>query len=60
MNVAAPWKWSDPRFYANRGHPRRRWTMPDGNPAARVLDRMGLEHDPIPQWTGGGRTPPGA
>jgi 4-hydroxy-3-polyprenylbenzoate decarboxylase len=25
---------------------------------ARVLDRMGLEHDPIPEWTGGGRTPP--
>ena len=24
---------------------------------ARVLDRMGLEHDPIPEWTGGGRTP---
>jgi len=25
---------------------------------ARVLDRMGLEHDPLPEWTGGGRTPP--
>ncbi len=25
---------------------------------ARVLDRMGLEHDPIPEWTSGGRTPP--
>lgn len=25
---------------------------------ARVLDRMGLEHDPLPEWTGGGRTSP--
>jgi 4-hydroxy-3-polyprenylbenzoate decarboxylase len=25
---------------------------------ARVLARMGLRHDPIPEWTGGGRTPP--
>ena len=24
---------------------------------ARVLDRMGLRHDPVPEWTGGGRTP---
>jgi 4-hydroxy-3-polyprenylbenzoate decarboxylase len=24
---------------------------------ARVLDRMGLGHDPLPEWTGGGRTP---
>jgi 4-hydroxy-3-polyprenylbenzoate decarboxylase len=24
---------------------------------ARVLDRMGLGHDPVPEWTGGGRTP---
>ncbi len=23
-------------------------------------DRMGLEHDPIPEWTGGGRKPPDA
>lgn len=23
----------------------------------RVLDRMGLEHEPIPEWTGGGRSP---
>jgi 4-hydroxy-3-polyprenylbenzoate decarboxylase len=27
---------------------------------ARVLARMGLEHDPVPEWTGGGRTPPEA
>jgi len=27
---------------------------------ARVLARMGLEHDPVPEWTGGGRTPSGA
>jgi flavin prenyltransferase len=26
---------------------------------ARVLDRMGLAHDPLPEWTGGGRTPSG-
>jgi len=24
---------------------------------ARVLDRMGLDHDPVPEWTGGGREP---
>lgn len=24
---------------------------------ARVLDRMGLDHEPLPEWTGGGRTP---
>jgi 4-hydroxy-3-polyprenylbenzoate decarboxylase len=24
---------------------------------ARVLDRMGLGHDPLPEWTGGGRKP---
>ncbi len=24
---------------------------------ARVLDRLGLAHQPIPEWTGGGRTP---
>jgi 4-hydroxy-3-polyprenylbenzoate decarboxylase len=27
---------------------------------ARVLARMGLEHDAVPEWTGGGRTPPEA
>jgi 4-hydroxy-3-polyprenylbenzoate decarboxylase len=27
---------------------------------ARVLARMGLEHDPVPEWTGGGRNPPEA
>jgi flavin prenyltransferase len=27
---------------------------------ARVLARMGLGHDPVPEWTGGGRTPPAA
>jgi len=27
---------------------------------ARVLDRMGFEHDPFPEWTCGGRTPPEA
>jgi len=25
----------------------------------RVLERMGLDHDPIPEWTAGGRRPPG-
>jgi 4-hydroxy-3-polyprenylbenzoate decarboxylase len=24
---------------------------------ARVLDRLGLPHEPLPEWTGGGRTP---
>jgi len=24
---------------------------------ARVLERMGLDHDPVPEWTGGGRVP---
>jgi len=24
---------------------------------ARVLDRLGLEHEPLPEWTGGGRRP---
>jgi 4-hydroxy-3-polyprenylbenzoate decarboxylase len=24
---------------------------------ARVLERLGLAHDPLPEWTGGGRTP---
>jgi polyprenyl P-hydroxybenzoate/phenylacrylic acid decarboxylase-like protein len=24
---------------------------------ARVLERLGLAHDPVPEWTGGGRTP---
>lgn len=27
---------------------------------ARVLERLGLPHDPLPEWTGGGRTPSGA
>lgn len=27
---------------------------------ARVLARMGLEHDPVPEWTSGGRSPSGA
>ncbi len=26
---------------------------------ARVLDRLGLAHEPLPEWTGGGRTPSG-
>ncbi|HSD67512.1 MAG TPA: UbiX family flavin prenyltransferase [Vicinamibacteria bacterium] len=26
---------------------------------ARVLERLGLAHEPIPEWTGGGRTPSG-
>jgi 4-hydroxy-3-polyprenylbenzoate decarboxylase len=31
-----------------------------GHTVARVLDRMGLAHEPVPEWTGGGRTPSGA
>jgi 4-hydroxy-3-polyprenylbenzoate decarboxylase len=30
-----------------------------GHTVARVLDRMGLAHEPVPEWTGGGRTPSG-
>jgi 4-hydroxy-3-polyprenylbenzoate decarboxylase len=26
---------------------------------ARVLERMGLAHEPVPEWTGGGRSPSG-
>jgi len=45
-----------PAFY---GRPQ---TVDDivGHTVARVLDRMGLSHDPVPEWTGGGRTPSGA
>jgi 4-hydroxy-3-polyprenylbenzoate decarboxylase len=28
-----------------------------GHTVARVLERLGLAHDPLPEWTGGGRTP---
>jgi 3-polyprenyl-4-hydroxybenzoate decarboxylase len=24
---------------------------------ARVLERLGLPHEPLPEWTGGGRAP---
>jgi 4-hydroxy-3-polyprenylbenzoate decarboxylase len=27
---------------------------------ARALERLGLAHAPLPEWTGGGRTPAGA
>ena len=45
-----------PAFYS------RPQTVDDivGHTVARVLDRMGLSHDPVPEWTGGGRTPSGA
>jgi 4-hydroxy-3-polyprenylbenzoate decarboxylase len=28
-----------------------------GDTVARVLERMGLGHEAVPEWTGGGRTP---
>ena len=28
-----------------------------GHTVARVLERLGLSHDPVPEWTGGGRSP---
>ncbi len=28
-----------------------------GHTVARVLERMGLGHEAVPEWTGGGRTP---
>ena len=44
-----------PAFYS------RPQTVDDivGHTVARVLDRMGLAHDPVPEWTGGGRPPAG-
>ena len=30
-----------------------------GHTVARVLERLGLSHEPVPEWTGGGREPRG-